>query len=264
MTEPEHEALLLEFTQHMRRAAQIPGMTTEQLAEVTRYSDPAGGEALILWHDFSAEEAPRIIAREVAHFHQTKEFIWNVYAEDRPENLAEMLIDAGMELPPYVNLTMVIQAARVPQPAANSGVQVRVLTKAEQIRDLIAVWEEVWPNENGAWPEILAGALVATPERLKVLVAYLENRPVAACYLVLTPGGKFGFLGGGATRAAYRKRGIYRALLAERARLALAHGTPYLSVEASPDSAPILKSLGFETLTSMRSFKRKSSPKAAV
>jgi hypothetical protein len=45
-----------------------------------------------------------------------------------------------------------------------------------------------------------------------------------------------------------RGRGIYRALVAYRARLAVARGYRYLQVDASSDSQPILDRLSFLTL----------------
>jgi len=55
-------------------------------------------------------------------------------------------------------------------------------------------------------------------------------------------------LWGGGTLASWRGQGIYRALIAYRARLAAARGYGYLYVDASPDSQPILARLGFSRL----------------
>lgn len=46
----------------------------------------------------------------------------------------------------------------------------------------------------------------------------------------------------------WRGRWVFRSLLALRAALAAARGYPYLQVDASPDSRPILKRLGFTEL----------------
>ncbi|MYR23936.1 GNAT family N-acetyltransferase, partial [Streptomyces sp. SID6137] len=44
-------------------------------------------------------------------------------------------------------------------------------------------------------------------------------------------------------------RGLYRALVAHRARIAAARGCRYLQVDASPMSRPILERLGFLPLS---------------
>ncbi|MEB0307171.1 GNAT family N-acetyltransferase, partial [Cryobacterium sp. 10I1] len=51
------------------------------------------------------------------------------------------------------------------------------------------------------------------------------------------------------TLAEWRGRGVYRALVAARAQLAARRGVPYLQVDASDDSLPILLRLGFEAVT---------------
>ncbi len=65
----------------------------------------------------------------------------------------------------------------------------------------------------------------------------------------LVPGTSFAGLWGGGTVEAWRGRGLYRALVAHRARVAAAHGYRYLQVDASPMSRPILERLGFHALT---------------
>ena len=74
------------------------------------------------------------------------------------------------------------------------------------------------------------------------------SRPPTA-WLVLRPGTEFAGLWGGSTLSQWRGRGIYRALVAARAQLAVARGVRYLQVDASSDSAPILRRLGFRAVT---------------
>jgi len=47
----------------------------------------------------------------------------------------------------------------------------------------------------------------------------------------------------------WRGRGVYRALVAHRARVAAERGYRYLQVDASDESRPILERLGFHPLT---------------
>jgi GNAT superfamily N-acetyltransferase len=80
-------------------------------------------------------------------------------------------------------------------------------------------------------------------------VAEAEGRVVSAAWLVHKPGTAFAGLWGGSTLREWRGRGIYRALVAHRARLAVAAGVDYLQVDASEDSRPILQRLGFHAIT---------------
>ena len=68
------------------------------------------------------------------------------------------------------------------------------------------------------------------------------------------PAGSFARLLGGSTLPQWRGRGIYRALVAVRARCAAARGVKYLQVDASDDSAPILRRLGFHAVTTATTY----------
>ena len=72
---------------------------------------------------------------------------------------------------------------------------------------------------------------------------------ISAAWIVFYPGTDFAGLWGGSTVSTWRSRGIYRALIAARAQVAVARGTRYLQVDASDDSAPILRRLGFRAIT---------------
>jgi GNAT superfamily N-acetyltransferase len=74
---------------------------------------------------------------------------------------------------------------------------------------------------------------------------------VSAAWLAFFEPGtdSFARLLGGSTLPQWRGRGIYRALLAARAQRAAARRVKYLQVDASDDSAPILRRLGFRAVT---------------
>jgi len=59
---------------------------------------------------------------------------------------------------------------------------------------------------------------------------------------------------GGSTLPQWRGRGIYRALVAARAQRAAARGVTYLQADASADSAPILRRLGFRAVTTTTTY----------
>ncbi len=59
---------------------------------------------------------------------------------------------------------------------------------------------------------------------------------------------------GGGTAPNARSRGVYRALVSKRARLAREHGYAYLTVDARDTSRPILERLGFPMLTTIHAW----------
>ncbi len=74
------------------------------------------------------------------------------------------------------------------------------------------------------------------------------DQPVCAARIEFSPGTEFAGLWGGGTHPQWRGRGIYRALVRYRAELAASRGYKYLTVDASPDSRPILERVGFTRL----------------
>ena len=99
----------------------------------------------------------------------------------------------------------------------------------------------------------LAGRLFGKRFRLPAgavaIVALVDGVPVSGGRVDLEPGKDFAGLFGGVTLPAFRRRGLYRATVAERARIAREHGHRWLYADALPTSRPILEALGFERLT---------------
>jgi GNAT superfamily N-acetyltransferase len=81
-----------------------------------------------------------------------------------------------------------------------------------------------------------------------MVVAMAGDEPVCSARAEFLPGTDFASLWGGGTLPGWRGRGIYRALVAYRAQLAVARGYRYLQVDAMPASRPILERLGFTCL----------------
>lgn len=80
-------------------------------------------------------------------------------------------------------------------------------------------------------------------------VAEASGVIVSAAWLEINPGTDFAGLWGGSTLPAWRGRGLYKALVAARAQVAAARGVRYLQVDASTNSEPILRRLGFKAIT---------------
>jgi GNAT superfamily N-acetyltransferase len=107
------------------------------------------------------------------------------------------------------------------------------------------------------------GATAAVPGRVRrlaearadasrhFLLALVDGTPAGAGWATVGEGGVL--LNGGAVRPAFRGRGVYRALVAERLRLAQRVGAPGLATQARPATAgPILARLGFQQVGSWR------------
>ena len=108
--------------------------------------------------------------------------------------------------------------------------------------------EAVWDDDHG-WMESLAKEREADPEGLRIFLAEGGDTVVSAGWIRFPSGTEFGTLWGGATLREWRGRGIYRSLVAVRARIAAERGCRYLEIDASDDSRPILERLGFIPVT---------------
>ncbi len=129
------------------------------------------------------------------------------------------------------------------------GVRLRPVTDPADT-DLVAdVHEQAFGTDSTRLRHRLRAQLAEESRTFSIVVAMAGDLPVCAARMELNPGTDFAGLWGGGTVAAWRGRGIYRALVAHRARIAAGQGYRYLQVDASSQSRPILARLGFAALT---------------
>jgi predicted N-acetyltransferase YhbS len=81
-------------------------------------------------------------------------------------------------------------------------------------------------------------------DEMELWVAEVEGQIVSAGRLDPVPGTEFAGIWGGATREEWRRRGIYRALTAARARSAIRLGKRLINSDSTEYSRPILERSG--------------------
>ncbi len=124
--------------------------------------------------------------------------------------------------------------------------------ESEDVDAVVRVHEEVFGEDHSALREILLAQLARGTAAAVIAVA--GGTPVSAGRVEFNLGTDFASLWGGGTLAAWRGRGVFRALVAHRAAMAAERGFRYLQVDASSDSRPILERLGFEALATTTPF----------
>ena len=207
--------------------------------------------------DLAADELDALIARQRDIFAARGEPVeWKWHSHDLPADLPDRLRKAGFEPEEretvVVGLAEPLTAETVPLP---EGVRLRQVTTRADLDRIAAMESEVWNDQRGWLADGLEAELAADPQALTILVAEAfaqdaaEDTVVSAGWVRYTTGTEFASLWGGSTLQRWRRRGIYRALVAARARLAVQRGYRYLQVDASDDSRPILERLGFVPLT---------------
>ncbi|WP_406193328.1 GNAT family N-acetyltransferase [Kitasatospora sp. NBC_01560] len=257
----DHDKLLALLDARMRRGARAatPAALVERTPAVVRQSGPESVWNGILWSDLDAGTADAEIAEQVRHYTGLgQDFEWTLYAHDRPADLADRLTAAGFT--PEDSETLVVAGIadlvrRTEGTAAPAGIELREVTDEAGVAQVVAVHEAAFGTDGTRLGRRILAQLAETPEtfRVHLAIAHQDGReiPVCAARTELYSGTGFAGLWGGGTLAEWRGRGVYRALVAHRARIAADLGYEYLRVDASDQSRPILERLGFAVLTTM-------------
>jgi GNAT superfamily N-acetyltransferase len=248
--EPDHA--LAAFDAEVRRSVRPDGSGARIEADplVVRWEGAEGrGWSGIAWSGLDDADADAVIAAQVAYFAARGEkFEWKLYDYDRPADLGARLLAAGFGAEGEESL-MVTEVTSAPTRVdVPPGVRLLPVTDEAGVGLLTDVHERVFGTDASRLRRSLLAQLRDYPEAVAMAVAMAGDQPVCSARIEFLPGTSFASLWGGGTLPEWRGQGIYRALIAYRARLAAARGYRYLYVDASPDSRPILARLGFSRL----------------
>ena len=195
-------------------------------------------------------ELDRLIARQRDYFTGRGEAVeWKTFAHDQPPDLVARLRAAGFVAEDLETVLVGRTEQMATPPVLPGGVVLRQVTADADMRRIADMESAVWGDDRGRTGDHLIRWAAAAPEDFLVLVAEAGTQVVAAGWISFLESSDFAGLWGGATLREWRRKGIYHALVAARAQLAAARRVPYLQVDASSDSAPILRRLGFQVLT---------------
>ncbi|MEV6783757.1 GNAT family N-acetyltransferase [Streptomyces sp. NPDC051098] len=248
----DHEEALRLFDRRLRRRTGADGPQTRlrRAGDVIRESGSADDWHGVVWSGLDEATADAAIAAQIAYFTALgRDFEWKLYAYDRPGDLGARLRAEGFTPEPEETL-MVAETAALPAPTSlPEGIRLVEVTDPAGVELMAEVHEQAFGADAARLRDQLLAQLSRTPETVLMTLAMAGDVPVCAARMELHPGTGFASLWGGGTLAAWRGRGIYRALVAHRARIAAAKGYRYLQVDASDQSRPILERLGFAVLT---------------
>jgi ribosomal protein S18 acetylase RimI-like enzyme len=197
--------------------------------------------------DLEDAELDAVIARQRDFFAaRGQSFEWKTWGHDKPADLPERLEAAGF-VSEGRETVLVGLAEEMAGPVHLDGVVLRETKDEADVRRMAATATEVFGGDS-SW---LVDYLMEKQDdpNTVVVIAEADGLVVSSARLEIVPGTEFGGLWGGGTLAEWRGRGIYRALVAHRARVAIERGVRYLQVDASEDSRPILERLGFVQVT---------------
>jgi GNAT superfamily N-acetyltransferase len=195
------------------------------------------------------EELDALIARQVQVFTERGEpFEWKLHGHDRPADLPDRLRAAGFVPEDTETVLIGWVDAVAAEPSLPDGVVIREVHEPGDFARIAQLEESIWHSDH-SWVDDLAEERAADPDGLRLFLAEAGDLTVCAGWVRFPSDTAFVTFWGGATLPAWRGRGIYRALVAHRAKLAAERGRHYIEVDASDDSRPILERLGFVAVT---------------
>ncbi|MFE4815021.1 GNAT family N-acetyltransferase [Streptomyces sp. NPDC056704] len=248
----DHVAVLALFDRDMREGARpdSPGARVERVDKVVRQVGTEHGWNGVIWSDLDESTADAAIAEQMRYFGELgREFEWKLYGHDKPEGLGKRLRAAGFVAQPEETLMIAELGDLALDAQPPEGVRLLPVTDRAGV-DLVAdVHEQAFGTDSTRMRHQLLAQLTGDEDNVVAVVALAGDVPVSAARMELVPGTRFAGLWGGGTIDSWRRRGIYRALVAHRARVAAERGYRYVQVDATSQSRPVLARLGFEPLT---------------
>ena len=226
-----------------------PTWTAVQDGPLARCDTPREGFAMFTRDPsgLTPGQLTALVDRTVAHFAGTgRTFEWKTFDHDRPD-VRPLLLERGARPEPHEALVLGETRLLAGDPVLPDGLTMRQVTERPDLERIAAMESEVW-GEDWSWLADDLEERQVGPDPVEIHVVEDGDRVVSAAWLVPLTGTEVAGLWGGSTLAAYRGRGIYRALVAARATSALARGCTVLQVDASDDSRPILERLGLRTV----------------
>ena len=199
-----------------------------------------------------------LIERTVAHYRDDTEvasFEWKSRGHDLPADLGERLVAHGLVAEPTETVMIgeaTLLAVEVPLADTPEGpVVVRRIGEGDDVvgdvTRMLAAQESVFGTGRG--PSVASSLAELETGASEFWIAEVRNRVVCGGRLTPVPGTAFAGIWGGSTVPAFRGRGIYRALVAARARSAVERGISLIHSDCTDMSRPILERSGLRAVT---------------
>ncbi len=202
----------------------------------------------------TGEELDALVEATVAHYRDETDvasFEWKTRGHDLPADLGERLEAHGL-VPEPRETVMVGEAALlavdVPLDPAVVVRRIEPGPGAEaDVARMLEAQESVFGTGRG--PSLASSLAEVTSGASEFWLAEVDGHVVCAGRLTPVEGTDFAGIWGGSTLPDFRGRGIYRALVAARARAALARGIRLIHSDCTDMSRPILERSGLVAVT---------------
>ncbi|MBC8138807.1 MAG: GNAT family N-acetyltransferase [Fibrella sp.] len=230
---------------------------------MTRFSDTGvikdvssdGKNCEIGYSSCSEDEVDQIIQDQIQLARNARyELEWKVYGHDQPSCLGERLVAAGFEAGAKEAFMVFFANKEALDRLGVCRSDIRRVTDREGLRDYQIIREEVSGKSCANEIERHAFLLENHPNSMSIYVGYVDAEPAGCGRIYFHEESKFAGLYGGQTRERFRKRGLFTQMVAVRIREAAGRGIVNICVDALPTSEPILKKIGFASVTYTQPF----------
>lgn len=247
----DQNAFLSLYDQHVRKGPADGRTEREVTPQVIRHVPTDEHDCWIVWSQLSAETAEDVIHQERDLFLKRQRLVeWKVFGHDQPTDLADRLRAAGFDEEEQEALLAIdIDTAAKLEPIDDREGEVRI-SEPSDLERIMNVYKGVWPD----YAEELTRRFERhmTDQATGVLVhAELEGAVVGAAWMNFKDAAQIAELWAGSVIEEARHRGFYRRMTMKRLEIARQRGMRYASVDAGPQSRPILERMGFEYITSI-------------
>lgn len=250
-TEPGiRERLRAAYDAQLRTDAETPSAIGVTRLGPLRLVTFAGGRGFVTYRDLgdaTAESIRQLVPDALAHFRSDPDIRrveWKTRGHDIAPGLHETLLQNGFVSDDPESIMIGDAHALALDLPLPDGVTLRCVTDDPDVRAMSAMQDEVFGDPvSDEMAEALLRRL-SLDDGMELWVAEAAGEIVTAGRLEPVAETEFAGIWGGATRADWRGRGIYRALTAARARSAIARGKTLIHSDSTDYSRPILERSG--------------------
>ena len=238
------------YDAQLRTDAETPSAVAVTRLGPLRLVTFAGGRGFVTYQDLGGADASRIaslVEEALAHYRMDPAITrveWKTRGHDHAPGLHDALVRNGF-VPDEPESIMVGEATLLAVDVElPDGVALRRVSSPADVRAMCEMQRDAFGDAD-AEDEI--DALVhrlSLDDGMELWIAEAEGQIVCAGRLEPVRNSEFAGIWGGATRPDWRRRGIYRALTAARARSALELGKRLIHSDSTEYSRPILERAG--------------------
>jgi GNAT superfamily N-acetyltransferase len=247
--------ILALYDKEQRRDVEFFDTRREALAHVVRHTSRPGGDGFVIYSNLVGADMESVVREQIAHFASiNQDFEWKVYSHDAPVELGPLLARLGFEEEPEETIVYLDLSAMPESLSACNTANVERIFNPRDVDEICTIMTSAGNKGFSRIASSLKAELVEDAEHIGIYVARKNGVPASAGWIRFHEKSCFAGLWGGATLPAWRRQGLYSALVAARAAEASRRGVRYITVDAAPTSRPILEKFGFQALTRARAY----------